>query len=283
MLFLGADGEPAALRGPLLPSHRQAVEGLVQRRATSSAAITAGPTTATASWSMIPQFPCEQPRAGRHAPNPFAAKRATAMSGSPRRAAAPILRRPRGARSGLSPHPPVLRPLEHVVAPADGELVRQRAFRLRPQGHVRRHQPAEAREIRDHRDRLRLRRRDRSSPSSTRRSPHASPAPPSRPPSAHAQPLVSCRSAAGSTWSIRPASGTSSSIARRRSTTARSSSCKCSTETTREEDCSSAGADRLGRGDHRGGPRHAGGDRSRRDRRHEPQDRAPYADPTGPE
>ena len=37
------------------------------------------------------------------------------------------------------------------------------------------------------------------------------------------------------------------------------------------------GADRLGQGDHRGGSRNAGVDRSRRHRRHEPQDRDAHA------
>ena len=32
VLFLDAKGEPAALRGPLLPPHREALEGLVPRR-----------------------------------------------------------------------------------------------------------------------------------------------------------------------------------------------------------------------------------------------------------
>ena len=80
--------------------------------------------------------------------------------GRARRAARADPRRRGGARSVVPAHPAVLRGVEHVGVPADGEFVRQRAFRLRAQGHVRPAQPAAAGEIRDQGNRLRLRGRD---------------------------------------------------------------------------------------------------------------------------
>jgi phenylpropionate dioxygenase-like ring-hydroxylating dioxygenase large terminal subunit len=62
----------------------------------------------------------------------------------------------------------------------------------------------------------------------------ASRGPPRRPPRGTCATVGSCRSAGVSTWNIRPACGTSSSIARRRSPMARSRSCRSCSATIRK-------------------------------------------------
>ena len=61
VLFLDGEGKPAALADRCCHRTAQAVERLESRTATSPAAITAGPTTATGKLVRIPQFAAEQP------------------------------------------------------------------------------------------------------------------------------------------------------------------------------------------------------------------------------
>ena len=73
---------------------------------------------------------------------------------------APILDASEETRPSLSAHTAILRGVEHLGAAADGELVRQRALCLRAQRHFRPAQPAVAGEIPDPGNRLRFRGRD---------------------------------------------------------------------------------------------------------------------------
>ena len=194
-LFLDKDGEPAALEDRCCHRTAKLSKGWI-----NDGNIVCG----YHGWEydrdgklvMIPQFPFEQAVPDARAEVVPRQGALRLCLGLPRRAARRHSRADLRGRSRLPPHPSVLRPLEDLVAAPDGEFVRQRAFRLRPQRHVRRHQPAQAGEVRDHRDRLRLRRRDhrhRAQPAG-RRAHHRHDR--ADDPAHHAQPLVSCRSAA---------------------------------------------------------------------------------------
>ena len=175
---------------------------------------------------------------------------------------------PEDRMPGYPPHPPVRRPLEYRGAAPDGELVRQRALRLRPQGDLRRHQTSRSRRNTSSsrpitastpRPSCRSKPAERASGHRHDRADHQAP---------HAQQVVHAVLPRASTWNIRP--GIRHIIFncgdpdRRRQIQVVQMLFRNDTEAGLLD----PGADRLGRRDHRRGSRDAGIDRPRRHRRH---------------
>ena len=145
---------------PLLPPHRQAVQGLGQRAwrhrlRLSRLGIRLLRRLRTDSAGARQPGPCRRPRAGLSRRGEV-----RLCLGRAGRSAAADSRFPRGRRPRLSPHPAVLRALEHQSAARDGERFRQFALQLRPPCQFRHRRPAQTREIRTDAARMGLRGRD---------------------------------------------------------------------------------------------------------------------------
>ena len=195
VLFLDADGEPAALRDRCCHRTAKLSKGWMD-----NGTIVCGYHGWTYDRSgrviRIPQYdPATPPAAlpGGLVPLPGALWLCLGRAGRP---AAAAVRNPGGRRTGVPPDLPVLRPVVYRAAAFHGKQLRQRAFRLRASRHVRRQRAAEAEQVRDRGDRIRLRRDHGRSTSSIRRPRSASPAQPNRLRRGPCATTGTCRSAA---------------------------------------------------------------------------------------
>ena len=115
------------------------------RTGASRAVIMAGNTTARGACVRIPQH--KDPGAGAEIPHRRLPHGRTLRLclGRAGRADVRRARDSRGGRSFVPPHPRILRAVERGRLPRDGELVRQRAFQLRPPIELRRSDPTPSR------------------------------------------------------------------------------------------------------------------------------------------
>jgi hypothetical protein len=204
---------------PLLPPHCETVEGLRAGRPSHLRV----PRLAVRLHRRLRQDPpAAGPgdpggREGARLPRPGEVR---LRVGGPRRPAASHPGFPRGRRAGLPPHLPVLRGVADLAAAHDGELVRQLALLLRAQGQLRDGRQPEAGALPVPRDRLRLRGRDPGAdqqpagqPPHHRHDGPRHPPPPGQPLLPALQPPLRLHLSPRAAWP------TSSTTARRRSTT----------------------------------------------------------------